>query len=142
MKKVLSVLLCMALILSILALSGCQKAPNLSGTELAKMLLANQRLDPEDLSLGLETALTGSATGKSANKLYTPGSGEPVLSLLSSSQSGDTVQWKDFTDESNTYAFFQSYFVNIEHTASSFAAEIAKVNGAGIPRDIVFDFAW
>ena len=85
------------------------------------MLLANQRLNPLDLDLGLEAALTGETKAKSADALAAVNAYKPAVSLLSTSQSGSMVQWRDFTDESNTYALFQSYFVNIENTANSFA---------------------
>ena len=128
MKRFLSVLLCAALLVSTAALSGCgAKNSSLSGTEIAKMLLANQRLNPSDLDLGLEEALTGTTKEKPADALYAVRSYKPVASLLSTSQSGNTVQWRDFTDESNTYAFFQSYFANIEHTADTFSKEIAAI---------------
>lgn len=128
MKRFLSMLLCVALLLSIAALSGCKTKNNsLSGTEIAKMLLANQRLDPSDLDLGLEAALTGAAKAESAEALSAMKFYKPVVSLLSTSQSGNTVQWRDFTDESNTYSFFKSYFVNVEHTADAFSKEIAAI---------------
>jgi hypothetical protein len=128
MKRFLSVLLCVSLVFGIIALSGCNVGNNsLSGTEIAKMLLANQRLNPSDLDLGLEAALTGAAKTKSAEALSAVKSCGPVLSLLSTSQSGSTVQWRDFTDESNTYSFFRSYFVNVEHTADTFSKEIAAI---------------
>ena len=128
MKRFLSVLLCAALLVGIVALSGCKaKNSSLSGTEIAKMLLANQRLNPSDLDLGLEEALTGTTKEKPAEALSAVRSDKPVASLLSTSQSGNTVQWRDFTDESNTYAFFQSYFANIEHTADTFSKEIAAI---------------
>ena len=128
MKRFLSVLLCVVLLLGIVALSGCKAKNNsLSGAEIAKMLLANQRLDPSDLELGLEAALTGETKEKSAAGLSAQGSYKPRLSFLSTSQSGNTVQWRDFTDESNTYSFFQSYFVNIENTAETFAREIQQI---------------
>ena len=91
------------------------------------MLLANQRLDPSDLDLGLEAALTGETKEKSAAGLSAPVSYKPRLSFLSTSQSGSTVQWRDFTDESNTYSFFQSYFAGIEYTANYFAREIERI---------------
>ena len=109
MKRFLSVLLCAALLVGIAALSGCKaKNSSLSGTEIAKMLLANQRLNPSDLDLGLEEALTGTTKEKPAEALSAVNSYKPVAALLSTSQSGNTVQWRDFTDESNTYSFFIS----------------------------------
>ena len=122
MKKLISLLLCIGLILGLVTLSGCGLgiSKELSGTEVAKMLLANSRLNPADLDLGLETALTGAPTSVAMVDA-------PDFSLLSSSQSGNVVQWKDFSDGSNTYEFFQSYFVNIENTANVFAQEITAV---------------
>lgn len=117
MKKLISIILCLVLVSSLFA--GCtgQDLSNLSGKERAKLMLANTRLDSDDLDI----SLTGGANNVRA------GQEEFRLDLLSTAVSGNTVTWEDFTLECNAYDFFESYFVNIEHEAQRFAQIIDQV---------------
>ena len=46
------------------------------------------------------------------------------------------------TQATGDLEFAQKYSAEHANITEALAADIAKVNGAGIPRDIVFDFAW
>ena len=46
------------------------------------------------------------------------------------------------TQANGNFEFAQKYAAEHASVGEALAADIAKVNGAGIPRDIVFDFAW
>ena len=46
------------------------------------------------------------------------------------------------TQATGNFEFAQKYAAENASIRPALAAEIEKVNGAGIPRDIVFDFAW
>ena len=46
------------------------------------------------------------------------------------------------TQATGDFEFAQKYSAEHASITEALAADIAKVNGAGIPRDIVFDFAW
>jgi hypothetical protein len=46
------------------------------------------------------------------------------------------------TQATGNFEFSQKYAAENASIRETLAAEVAKVNEAGIPRDIVFDFAW
>jgi hypothetical protein len=46
------------------------------------------------------------------------------------------------TQATGNFEFAQKYAAENASIRETLAAEVAKVNEAGIPRDIVFDFAW
>ena len=46
------------------------------------------------------------------------------------------------TQATGNYEFAKTYASENASIREALAADIEKVNGAGIPRDIVFDFAW
>jgi hypothetical protein len=46
------------------------------------------------------------------------------------------------TQATGNFEFAQQYAAENASIREALAADIEKVNGAGIPRDIVFDFAW
>ena len=46
------------------------------------------------------------------------------------------------TQANGNFEFAQKYAAEHASISEGLAADIAKVNGAGIPRDIVFDYAW
>jgi hypothetical protein len=46
------------------------------------------------------------------------------------------------TQATGNFEFAQKYASENASIREALAADIAKVNEAGIPRDIVFDFAW
>ena len=46
------------------------------------------------------------------------------------------------TQATGNFEFAQKYAAENASIREALAAEVAKVNGAGIPRDITFDFAW
>ena len=46
------------------------------------------------------------------------------------------------TQATGNYEFAQSYAAKNASIRETLAADIEKVNGAGIPRDIVLEFVW
>ena len=46
------------------------------------------------------------------------------------------------TQATGNFEFAQKYAAENASIREALAAEVAKVNGVGIPRDITFDFAW
>ena len=138
MKKILSLLLCITLVAGGCLLSGCTCSQNastnsgidkgdLSGKEIAKLLLANDRLDSKDLSVGLKDSITVANASVGANKLSYVMAPENTIVPLSTTTSGNTVSWSDFSNECNTYDFFKSYFNSIETSAGIFADLIDQV---------------
>lgn len=132
MKKIVSVLLSVTLVVGACMLSGCTCSQdigktNLSGKEIAKLLLANTRLDSKDLSVGLEDSITVANASINANKMAYVMAPENTIVPLSTTTSGNIVSWSDFSNECNTYDFFSSYFKNIEDSAKIFADLIDTV---------------
>ena len=120
MKKILSVILCVTLLMGTCFISGCNKMNNnkgnVSGKEIAKMLLANQRLDSADLSIGLYDAIIDSVTINNVSKSNSVSGKGQMVDMLTSTN-GNTISWSDFSNECNAYVFFKSYFDNIENNA-------------------------
>ncbi|MBQ6815041.1 MAG: hypothetical protein IJP13_05840 [Lachnospiraceae bacterium] len=137
MKKILSMLLCITLAAGTCMLSGCTCSQNtptnsegksdLSGKEIAKLLLANERLDSNDLSVGLEDSIAVANASIGANKFTHVMAPENAIISSSTTTSGNTVSWSDFSNECNTYDFFESYFNSIETSAQIFAELIDQV---------------
>lgn len=122
MKKILSVILCVTLLAGSCVISGCNNSSNnsnksnVAGKEIAKMLLANQRLDSADLSIGLYDAIIDSVTINNVSKSNSVSGKGQMVDMLTSTN-GNTISWSDFSNECNAYVFFKSYFDNIENNA-------------------------
>ena len=127
MKKIVALVLTTVLLCTLFA--GCNGGPagtELSGTELAKLLLANQRLDAGALTNGFE--ISGMTTQLSA-----PEDTARRIKLLSASISGGTATWKDFTVYCDIKSFFDSYTQGIENDAQQYAELIDIVkNDIGV----------
>ena len=109
------------IILPLLAgsLFGCNRVSVADGTEAAKVLLANERLDGSDLRKDGNIFSKGkkafdrikSETRKYAKRLDKEG----VRSKFE--KNGDVYKWSDAPDYSNFLSFFDSYAENIEFNA-------------------------
>ena len=127
MKRILSVVLCVTLLMGSCVISGCNvKKGDLTGKEIAKMLLANKRLNSEDLSIGLLDSIIVTMDSNSSSKSDSFSLKTQMVETLTSTN-GNTISWSDFSNECNAYSFFESYFINIEDSASQFATLIDEV---------------
>ena len=137
MKKIFTrtITLCLLLAMSVGCLSGCGlggSAPDLTGTEKAKLLLANQRLDSSVLagSLNMLTNSDGSLNASLVlpnDDLYATlgGISIQILEKLGTcNKKGDTYEWKAFDDYCNIDSFFDSYMVAIEASVEQATAMI------------------
>ena len=145
MKKTLSIALTACLLLSITAcFSGCGSITNLfktqidSGTEAAKLLLANERLDENligqkiDIGLNANSANTLSASTtvvRNGTTLATaPSNGITFLSAsASASSSAQTHTWSEFPNCSPSMVEFTQFMSGVEHQAERVAANIANM---------------
>lgn len=137
MKKIFTraITLFLLLAMSIGCLSGCEQSDStsgLTGTEKAKLLLANQRLDSSVLS-GSLNMLTNSDGSLNASlvlpndDLYATlgGISIQILEKLGTcNKNGDTYEWKSFDDDCNIDSFFDSYMVAIEGSVEQATAMI------------------
>ena len=109
----------MMIALLVSSFSGCNKIKVKDGTEAAKILLANERLDGSDLRKDGNIFTKGkkaferikTETQKYSKRLEEEG----VKSKFN--KSGNTYSWSDAPDYSNFLSFFNSYAENIEHNA-------------------------
>lgn len=109
----------MMIALLVSSFSGCNKIRVKDGTEAAKILLANERLDGSDLRKDGNIFTKGkkafdrikTETQKYSKRLEEEG----VKSKFN--KSGNTYSWSDAPDYSNFLSFFNSYAENIEHNA-------------------------
>ena len=106
MKKLLSVFLCIILVSSCFV--GCGEKLDLSGKEIAKLLLADERLDSKVLT---------DRKGFSASETETVSGGldMPVPVTLAN------LKGSDYGDDTNMLDFFNSYLQIIEEEAKGFA---------------------
>ena len=130
MKKIISLMLVISLMLGLSSvLSGCKKKIS-GGTEAAKLLLANERLDEnliaQKIDIGLNSLSLGTA---SSEKRPSP------LSFLATptASSTATYTWSDFPTTNDTASQFSSFILNIEHQAKYVAEDIANMkNNVGV----------
>ena len=126
-----------ALCLSLSLLFGCNKNPNsqsntdnqgnatvntsgLSGEEIAKLLLADERLDSSTMK-GSKDLFEARAA---ANYLFSSEFVNCLRVPVNYSQgtctvNGNTYEWSNFTDYCNTDSFFESYETNIKGTVEA-----------------------
>ena len=130
MKKIISLMLVISLMLGLSSvLSGCKKKIS-SGTEAAKLLLANERLDEnlvaQKIDIGLDSLALGTA---STEKRPSP------LSFLATplASSNAAYSWSDFPATNDTASQFSAFIMNIEHQAKYVAEDIANMkNNVGV----------
>ena len=127
MKKFTSLFLVLALILSVsTTLVGCRKKIS-EGTEAAKLLLANERLDENLIAQKIDVGLNSNLSAYSRNTVS-------ALSYYASALSSDAAySWSNFPAYNDTAAQFDAFLINIEHEAARVAEDIANMkNNVGV----------
>ncbi|MBO7762499.1 MAG: hypothetical protein J6T24_06845 [Clostridia bacterium] len=128
MKRVLSLALVAAMLVSLTtSLAGCGLfAKKLdSGTEAARLLLANERLDPDhvakDINVGLSAPLSKATTYHRTSEKRLGIRGESFLT------EGHTYQASDFDPFSSSMVEFDQFLGGIEREATAAAAAISHM---------------
>ena len=138
MKKVISLILTVALLIGMTsALAGCKKKVR-HGTEAAKLLLANERLDESligkkiDIGLGRITAAESERSAV-VSAAYSRGFGGSIAALTASGSYDRSFTLDDFPAYDDTLFQFESFLLNIEREAQMVAEDIANMkNNVGI----------
>ena len=124
MKRIISVLLIVAMLTSVAALVGCNCSifddGIKSGTLAAKLLLASERLDETLLGEKIDIGLSK----KESKTLEENAFGFPTVSLLSSG-SGHT--WRDFPRFSASMEEFSQFMESLEYEVTTVAEDIAHM---------------
>ncbi len=116
MKKILFFVMTSVMLLT---LAGCNKVTVKNGTEAAKILLANERLDEAKLK-SEGTIFTSGAKAFKKIKDTTAMYREQDYSVkLTSYTENNTYVWDGFNDYSNFLEYFKSYSDNIEFNAKA-----------------------
>ena len=127
MKKILSLILVVALMLGMVSmLSGCKKVKG--GTEAAKLLLANERLDAEILSHDIDLGFGGFLNTSSVES-------EVSLPTLFADGSGKTSRytWSDFAIDNDVASQFEAFVLNTQNYAAHASKDIDNMkNRVGI----------
>ncbi|MBE5963569.1 MAG: hypothetical protein E7252_01345 [Lachnospira sp.] len=144
MKKIVSLFLIFTLLLTMSV--GCNKNKNttntptssLSGEEIAKLLLANERLDSSVLGSGTDII----AARNARNYLFSEDYRNSIIQRVSASSgtcsvSGNTYSWSDFGNYCNIKGFFSSYEANIIGSIESACSLIDMVK-----RDLQITNKW
>lgn len=129
MKKVLSLLLITALLSTLLlSLAGCGKEKIDSGTEAAKLLLANERLDEkvvgQKVDVGLSSPLKAATASyrELSRGLAGAGDGQRIETAVSESHT-----WDSFREYSPSLVEFEQFMGTIDHQVERAAADIARM---------------
>ena len=124
MKKLVLSVLVFNLLFLIVGCKGNQTGDNLTvknGTEVAKILLANQRLDgkvfQESGTLFTDGKKALNNIVKETKKYLSSTKGRPGETYTE--VEGDTIRWYNDVDYANFMSYFESYAVNIEASAES-----------------------
>ncbi|MBO5356776.1 MAG: hypothetical protein J6A95_03325 [Clostridia bacterium] len=125
MKRIISIVLLTAMMLTMLAfLSGCKKKIE-TGTEAAKLLLANERLDSKVLSK-IDLGLDGT-------KVVNLNSGTPMIPssesdyMRLSDSLGVHYTWTEFENHSHSMVEFTQFMKSIEGTVEDVASDIERM---------------
>ena len=135
MKKVISIVLTACILCgTMLYMTSCNlfKAKIDSGTEAAKLLLANERLDEDLLNskidIGMSKIKKSSLSAKSApinTKLL---SASPVsLPITMLNTTGSSYTWKDFPAESASLTEFNQFMDSVDHEVKNVSKDIANM---------------
>ena len=129
MKKIISLLLTVTLLLGISStLASCRKKVD-SGTEAAKLLLANERLDENLIAQKIDVGLSANAIGTASTRKTVSALSYGVSALSSTA----AHSWSDFPAYNDTAAQFDAFLLNIENEASRVAKDIANMkNNVGV----------
>ena len=131
MKRIISIIVIIAMMLAMsVSLVGCKQKIK-TGTEAAKLLLANERLDSK--------ALTKIDLGLDGAKVTSLNSGTPVRPLsksdytLLSDGSKYNHTWTEFPNHSHSMVEFTQFMKNIEGTVEGVASDIERMkNKVGV----------
>lgn len=129
MKKIISLLLSLVLVFGIsTTLVSCKKTVK-GGTEAAKLLLANERLDENLIAQKIDIGL-GAMASNSASSTKRVSALSTSFSALSSTAAHS---WSDFPASNDTASQFSAFLINIEMEASRVATDIANMkNNVGV----------
>lgn len=135
MKRFISLLLVVFMLGGTLGfLSSCAKKID-SGTEAAKLLLANERLNGDDFSdidLGLDDPAPSIDTTIVSISKKSP-SNAVLLSTSQVNEATEKITWSNFPDYSHSMVEFTQFMETVEHRAESAAKNISKMkNNVGI----------
>ena len=135
MKRFISLLLVVFMLGGMLGfLSSCAKKID-SGTEAAKLLLANERLngdDFNDIDLGLDDPAPSIDTTIVSISKKAP-SNAVLLSTSQVNEATEKITWSNFPDYSHSMVEFTQFMETVEHRAESAAKNISKMkNNVGI----------
>ncbi len=133
MKRILSFLLTICLIsslFSVLFLSGCGKS-QVAGTEGAKLLLANERLDESLVGQKINVGVTSASDGQ---KYMASTSSSPLDKVVKlSSSTGVPYTWSDFPATSESLHEYKAFILIVEQEAERVAQDIADMkNNVGV----------
>ena len=127
MKKTISLILVIAMMLGITSvLAGCKKVKG--GTEAAKLLLANERLDAEVLSHNIDLGFGG---------FLNASSGESMVNLPTYYSGGRSktskYTWSDFAMDNSVASQFEAFVQNTQNYAAHASKDIDNMkNRVGI----------
>lgn len=135
MKKVISVLLTVCILCgTMLYMTSCNlfKAKIDSGTEAAKLLLANERLDENllnskidvGISKSKKSSLSAKDTAINTKLLSASPARLPVIKL---NNSGSSYTWKDFPAASSSLTEFNQFMNSVDHEVQGVAEDIANM---------------
>lgn len=115
-------------VISLLLLVGCGNKTNPEGVDIAKILLANERLDENDLSGNLFTS--GKKAFNQIKKMTKKYSYQSKNIKSAFNKNGTRYTWSDAPEYSNFLSYFYSYADSIEYNAEkgSELIELAKTS--------------
>ena len=131
MKRTISIVLVLAMVLALSAsLIGCSVKIN-TGTEAAKLLLANERLDSKALSK-IDLGIGNSETVRLDYTKPVNDNGTSKYMRLSD-QLGVHYTWTEFEQHSHSMVEFTQFMIGIEQTVEDVAADIERMkNKVGV----------
>ncbi len=126
-------------VISLLLLVGCGNKTNPEGVDIAKVLLANERLDEDDLSGDIFTS--GKKAFNQIKEMTKKYSYQSKNIKSAFNKNGTRYTWSDSPEYSNFLSYFYSYADSIEHNAEkgSQMIELAKTSVQTIDCWIKYD---
>ena len=122
MKKIISLILAASMMLgTALTLTSCKKKVS-TGTEAAKLLLANERLDENLIAQKIDIGLNGIGKSTTAMRMATP-----LSYSVSALKSEAAKSWSDFPTSNDSASQFEAFLINIEYEAARVAKDIANM---------------
>ncbi|MBQ8546556.1 MAG: hypothetical protein IJ437_06420 [Clostridia bacterium] len=132
MKRIISLSLTICLICSLFSLfflTGCGKSA--VGTEGAKLLLANERLDESLVGQKIDVGVASASNEQKSTALANTSLLDKVVQL--SRPVGASHTWSDFPATSESLREYKAFILNVEEEAERVAADIADMkNNVGV----------